>query len=324
MHIIKAVKISVVIPAYNEEKILSDCLASLANQNFPKKDYEVIVVDNNSIDKTLEIAKSYDVKVVKEYRQGITYPRDTGARLAKGEIIISTDADCWFPPNFLSHLYERYKKEKNLIGICGSIYMPKAPFIVRLGEKLLSLYSHYYSKIMGKTPICWAPNFSFRKNAFQKSGSYPLNNHLLKCGINSSDSDDFGMVKKLLKYGNIIFDKDIAVFGSERRFKNRLLYWFFIEYLIGLFLNKRLDAWLGWYIPTPSYFDRVKPKRLYTYSLAFSCAVFIFTMSFLLMNIRSSSKTFAQAEKKFQKILTVRLETLEKITPYLNRVSNIQ
>ncbi len=69
--------ISVVIPAYNEENYIEACLKSLRNQktNVP---YEIVVCDNNSTDRTVEIAKKYADKVVYERRQGIGYARNKG------------------------------------------------------------------------------------------------------------------------------------------------------------------------------------------------------------------------------------------------------
>jgi glycosyltransferase involved in cell wall biosynthesis len=81
--------LSVIIPAFNEEKFLPRCLESLKNQKF--KDFEIIVVDNNSTDKTAEIAKKFNVILVSEKSQGVAYARNKGAEIAKGEILIFND-----------------------------------------------------------------------------------------------------------------------------------------------------------------------------------------------------------------------------------------
>ena len=85
--------VTVVIAAYNEEKDLPKCLTAITTQNFPKDDYEIIVVDNNSTDKTAEIAKSFGVKVITETKQGNTFAVKKGMDGAMGEIIANTDAD---------------------------------------------------------------------------------------------------------------------------------------------------------------------------------------------------------------------------------------
>ncbi|MGB9637557.1 MAG: glycosyltransferase, partial [Microgenomates group bacterium] len=72
--------ISVVIPAYNEENYIEDCLRSVLAQDFPKKDYEVIVVDNNSTDNTASFVKNNfsEVRLVQEKRQGVVFARIKG------------------------------------------------------------------------------------------------------------------------------------------------------------------------------------------------------------------------------------------------------
>ncbi|MCX7955942.1 MAG: glycosyltransferase family 2 protein, partial [Patescibacteria group bacterium] len=80
--------ISIIIPAYNEEKYIENALKSLVNQT--EKPDEVIVVDNNCTDKTIKIAKKYQkklpLKIIHETKQGIAYSRNTGFNKAKGEI----------------------------------------------------------------------------------------------------------------------------------------------------------------------------------------------------------------------------------------------
>ena len=90
-------RISVVIPALNEEKFLPVLLESLKNQTF--KDYEVIVADAGSKDKTLEIAHSYGARVVPG---GMPGPgRNRGAEVATGEFLFFFDSDVLLPNDFL-------------------------------------------------------------------------------------------------------------------------------------------------------------------------------------------------------------------------------
>jgi glycosyltransferase involved in cell wall biosynthesis len=84
--------VSIVIPVYNEAGTIADCLDAIAAQTV--RPYEVIVVDNNSTDETVEIAESYHfVRVVNESRQGVVHARDTGFNMASGAIIGRIDAD---------------------------------------------------------------------------------------------------------------------------------------------------------------------------------------------------------------------------------------
>lgn len=118
----KAPKISVVVPAYNEEKYLPACLASLQKQTF--RDFEVIVVDNNSTDNTVKIAKKYNVHLLKEKKGGSFPATARGFRQARGEIIARTDADTSVPTDWLSTIYNTFQKEKDTVAITGGFCTP--------------------------------------------------------------------------------------------------------------------------------------------------------------------------------------------------------
>lgn len=109
--------VSVIIPAYNEEKLLPRCLESLQNQTVSP--LEVIVVDNNSIDSTAQIAKNHGVILVPEKRQGIAWARDAGFNCAKGDVIARLDADCVAPPEWVE-VISKYYQENSLDKISAS------------------------------------------------------------------------------------------------------------------------------------------------------------------------------------------------------------
>lgn len=104
----KPLRVSVVIPAYNEEKLISRCISSLENQRVAP--YEIIVVDNNSSDRTASIAQSHGVVVIKEKRQGIAWARNAGFDAAKGDIIARLDADCIAPKHWIERITEFYSQ----------------------------------------------------------------------------------------------------------------------------------------------------------------------------------------------------------------------
>lgn len=96
-------RVSIVIPAYNEERYLSLCLDAIATQTTPP--YEVIVVDNNSHDRTAAIASSYPfVRVINERQQGIVYARNAGFNAVKGDIIARIDADTILPRTWITQI----------------------------------------------------------------------------------------------------------------------------------------------------------------------------------------------------------------------------
>ncbi len=116
----KDITVSLVIPAYNEERHLRACLDAIAAQTV--KPYEVIVVDNNSTDKTAEIARRYPfVTLLHESRQGIVYARNRGFDAARGAIIGRTDADVTLPPDWVAYVADFYAEPGHAeLGLSGN------------------------------------------------------------------------------------------------------------------------------------------------------------------------------------------------------------
>jgi glycosyltransferase involved in cell wall biosynthesis len=100
-------RVSLVIPAYNEESHLADCLDAIAAQSVLP--FEVIVVDNNSTDQTVAIARRYPfVRVVSESMQGVVHARDRGFNTARGDIIGRTDADSVLAPDWIEQVQRTF------------------------------------------------------------------------------------------------------------------------------------------------------------------------------------------------------------------------
>lgn len=100
--------VSVIVPVYNGEAVVGGCIESLLAQDYPKHRYEVIIVDNDSTDRTAEIIKRYPVKYVLEDAIHTSYAaRNAGARVAKGEALAFCDADQVSHPNWLTALVSR-------------------------------------------------------------------------------------------------------------------------------------------------------------------------------------------------------------------------
>ena len=95
-------KISVIIPTYNEANHIEECLGSLSTQTY--KDYEVIVIDDGSTDKTLSIIKSKKVKAYSQTHLGAGSARNLGSKHAQGEILVFVDADMIVSQNYLEEI----------------------------------------------------------------------------------------------------------------------------------------------------------------------------------------------------------------------------
>ena len=121
-------RISIIIPTYNEENYLPELLESIKNQNFT--DYEIIIADNNSTDDTVKIAKDYNCKIVNGGLPAIG--RNNGAEIAKGDILIFLDSDLVLTENYLEEVVNEFD-EKNL----GIAITQMVPLSNKLKDKIL-------------------------------------------------------------------------------------------------------------------------------------------------------------------------------------------
>jgi len=182
------VQVSIIIPALNEEQFIGDSLRSLRNQTF--KDFEVIVVDGGSTDRTVEIAKKYADKVILAPSSKIGEARSIGVKEAHGNIIVSTDADTIHPQNWLENLV-RHFNDPTVVAVGGAIY-PLNP-----SETTLT-YTAGLNTIANMLHWFIGSNMAFRKDIFEKAGGYPL---LIK-------GEDWSLSARLAKYGKTVYDPE--------------------------------------------------------------------------------------------------------------------
>lgn len=106
-------KFSIIVPAYNMEKYIKRTLDSIKKQSF--KDYEVIVIDDGSTDKTVEVAKKTKVKVIEHKHAGLSVVRNAAIKEAKGDYIVMLDSDDWWDKDLLKKLDESSKNDADVI-----------------------------------------------------------------------------------------------------------------------------------------------------------------------------------------------------------------
>ncbi len=114
-------RVSVVVCAYNAERTMEACLASLEVLNYPN--YEVVVVNDGSQDRTLQIAESFPYcRIISQENKGLSVARNVGAAAADGEIVAYTDSDCVADPDWLTYLVARM--EEGGLAACGGPNFP--------------------------------------------------------------------------------------------------------------------------------------------------------------------------------------------------------
>ena len=112
---------SIIIPTYNRPRQLHECLKAIERLEFPKKRFEVIVVDDGSKKPLRKLIRSFDnhfsAKLIQQSNAGPAAGRNSGAAHAMGDFLVFTDDDCLTVPNWLSKLEKRFNENpKNVIG----------------------------------------------------------------------------------------------------------------------------------------------------------------------------------------------------------------
>ncbi len=115
------IQVSVVVAVYNGEKTINECLNALLNQNLPRDQYEVIVIDDGSTDGTRAIVEGLAVKLLRQNHRGQQAAQNLGWRTAQGKWIAFTDADAVPSRTWLYFLLQAVKKDEAALGAAGKI-----------------------------------------------------------------------------------------------------------------------------------------------------------------------------------------------------------
>jgi glycosyltransferase involved in cell wall biosynthesis len=221
--------ISVVIPAFNEEAFLPLLLESLKKQTFTLP-YEVIVVDNNSTDKTAEIARKFGARVIFEKNPGYAYACNAGFAAASGKIIARADADYVQPKDWLEKIWNTFEKDTKLAAVGGPIYPLESTFVENSLYYPSILIWMYLLKGLGRGFLF--PNMAVRKEIYHKTGGFDTH---LQFG------EDTEMCLKLKHLGKVGFLQNLYVYTSVRRMRSLGALQTFFGYSIG----NQIALWRG-------------------------------------------------------------------------------
>ena len=190
-------KVSIIIPTYNEEKRLPTCLDSISRLDYSKEDIEVIVVDNGSTDGTREIAKSCGAEVLRDDSMNVSGLRNLGASQAKGDILAFVDADCIVSKDWLKNA-SKYSDDITVAAWGAppaipkeSTWVQKTWYLVRQKEEVVQNVDWLESM-----------NLFVRKDHFLAMGGF--NEALITC-------EDVDFSYRISRYGQIVSDKRIEV-----------------------------------------------------------------------------------------------------------------
>lgn len=214
--------ISVIIPALNEEKYIKKCLRALKAQktNVP---FEILVVDNCSTDATAAIAAREDAMLLKEIKQSVCAARQRGSFAARGDILVSTDADTVVPEDWLSKIYDTFTARDDVVAVAGPFRFERSPRWGSWYSALLFSIVRFFSWAGARIVYAPATNFAFRRKAFHAIGGYMT--HLTQGG------DEYDLLRRLRSQGSVVYRHDNCVLTSSRRVRKGILYNFFVTFL---------------------------------------------------------------------------------------------
>lgn len=200
-------KISVVIPVYNEEAIIEKCLQALYKQT--ELPDEVILVDNNCTDNSIQIAKKYPVRIIKEKQQGISYARNAGFNAAKHELIGRIDCDTVLRPNWIKTVKQTFAKHPEYLAITGPIFFHDL-LIKHIASTVHSMiYYHLLKQVHGHYLVVGC-NMALRKSAWKKVKDLVImNNHEVH--------EDLDLAIQIAKFGQIGYISEMDTDISGRR-----------------------------------------------------------------------------------------------------------
>lgn len=209
--------VSLVIPVYNGEFTISDVLRCILKLNYPKEKLEVIVVDDGSADETARIVKEHPVRLIEKEHSGYPSTMNTGARAAKGEVVVIIDSDIYLEEDWLKTIIEEFTDMK--VGIASGYIAtkPTADFWARVvGFESEDRYDRMNSKYVDFITSCCT---AYRREVFKEVGFF---NEALRRG---SDED---LAQRALGAGwRIVLQKNAVCYHEwvpslRKYFKNQV------------------------------------------------------------------------------------------------------
>lgn len=209
-------RLSFVIPAYNEEAFIGECLTSILREIEGKPyDVEIIVVNNASVDRTGEVAASFPgVRVVYEPKKGLVQARHAGFLASSGDLIANVDADTLLPSGWIDKVFHHFSRNDRVVALSGPyIYHDLSKFTNALihGYYFLGYIGHQSHRLFtGKGgTMLQGGNFVLRRSALEAAGGFDLNFDFY--------GEDTMIARRIATQGDILFTFRLPMYTSGRR-----------------------------------------------------------------------------------------------------------
>ena len=207
-------RLSVIVCAHNEAAYLAACLHSLlAQSRIPD---EILVINNASTDATRAVAEAIPhVRVVDEPRKGLVVARETGRRMATGDVLVYVDADCRAPLTWLERIERRFQRDPSLLALSGPyrfydwdwwgrLLIRAYDFTLAPATQLLVKY------ILRIGTIFYGGNFAVRADALRRIGGFDTSIEF--------HGEDTNIGRRLFAIGRVGLFRDCYLYTSARRY----------------------------------------------------------------------------------------------------------
>ena len=161
---------SVIIPAYNAELTIGRCLDALIRQSIPPESYEIIVIDDASSDSTTSVASTYAVRVIGQTHAGPAAARNLGAQVARGPILLFTDADCVPTPDWIEAMLRPFDNPQ-VVGVKGAYRTNQRALVARFVQLE---FTEKYRRMAKREFVDFIDTYSaaYRRSVFIDNGGF--------------------------------------------------------------------------------------------------------------------------------------------------------
>lgn len=226
-------KISFVIPAYNEEASLSACLASIQEELARTPcEAEVVVVNNASTDDTKAVAEQFaGVRVIDEPHKGLVRARKAGFDATTGELVANIDADTVMPKGWLVKVLTEFGKDKKLVALSGPYIYHDLSVFYRAMIKVFYFFTwvvHVFNhRVLGVGAILQGGNFVIKRNAWEAAGGFDTSIEFY--------GEDTDVANRLSKVGSVVWTWRLPMYTSGRRLVHEGLVYMSLKYTANYF-----------------------------------------------------------------------------------------
>jgi glycosyltransferase involved in cell wall biosynthesis len=206
--------ISVIVCAHNEARYVAACLHSLLAQT--RRPDEILVINNASTDATSAVAAEIPgVRVVDEPRKGLVVARETGRRLAAGDVLVYLDADCRAPLTWLARIERHFRRDPRLLALSGPYRYYDwdwwGRLLIRAYDFTLAPATQFLVKYLLRVgTVFYGGNFAVRADSLERIGGFDTSIEF--------HGEDTNLGRRLFALGRVRLYHDCYLYTSARRY----------------------------------------------------------------------------------------------------------